>query len=51
MKKILNICVKNESLKVKICCVFKNLAVNYFTLAVLFSADKLSNEQQILGLI
>ena len=34
----------------KIRCFFENLAVNYFTLTALNSADKFSNKQQILEL-
>ena len=34
----------------KICCSLKNWVVDYFTLTALHSADKFSNEQQILGL-
>ena len=34
----------------KICCLFENLSVDYFTLTALHSADKFSNEQQILRL-
>ena len=39
------------SLRPKICCFFENLAVTYFTLSALHSADKFSYEQQIFGLI
>ena len=35
----------------RICCFFKNLAINYFTFTALHSADKFSKELQILGLI
>ena len=34
----------------KICCLFENLPVNSFTFTAIHSADKFSNEQQILGL-
>ena len=39
-----------SQLRPKICCSFKNLAVNYVTLTALHSTVKILNEQQILGL-
>ena len=40
----------NGELSPKIRCSFENSTVNYFTFTALHSADKFSNEQQILGL-
>ena len=37
-------------IRIKICCLFENFAVCTFTVYVLHSAEKFSNEQQILGL-
>ena len=34
----------------KICCYVENLSIDYFTFSSFYSADKLSNEQQIFGL-
>ena len=34
-------------IKPKICCSFKNFAVNYLAITALHSADKVSNEQKI----
>ena len=39
-----------EKVRPKICCFLKNLAVNYFTISAYRSANKFSNEHQILGL-
>ena len=38
-------------IKVKDLLLFENLAFNYFMLTALHSVDKVSNEQQIFGLI
>ena len=40
--------IRTHKLRFEICCLFKNLAFNYLCRISLHSADKLSNEQQIL---
>ena len=39
--------VSHSKLRPKTCCFFENLTVNYFTFALLDSADKFSIEQQV----
>ena len=41
---------KPSYVRPKVCCFFKNLAINYFPFTALYSADKFSSEQQTSGL-
>ena len=41
---------RKQQVRPRICCFFEKLSVNYFTFSALYSADKFSNEQKILGI-